>query len=1738
MLNYLLGVERENDRRFRLVAAGEDESKSQTREVSAYVIHPQQNSRFKYPVTIVDTPGFGDTEGLDDDTFSMLGAFFNNAEGINYLYSIGLVVSAPTSRLTASYSYVFEQFQRIFGNDVVSNIHLLITFADVCQTPPAVEVVKKSGIPISGTYAVNNSCLFNRNQQSAIVWDTMMTCMRDYFGMLVDATPVSTTRTKRVIMQRETIERKIQKLQEKVQEGLNRLETLQNYYETVKKKAHKREANKEKLMIVGRQFRSTQLEVHQLIRQAHASFCELEEIALKPDAFTVVEYIDLLIRQAQDEGNKSKMEALEASREAAKWLSTVRNQVGWDPFDQRLEDLKQIGLQLSFDDDECEVQFLRKPTGFVQTLKKIFFQRSKKPTNADEKRKPEPREGIRPPPSPKVVTRERLAERIRKVSIPLGKINGYDLYELRKEVACWEKYSHGIYHVLKPDVPVSCIGKIVMLVGMTGAFGKDVEDRFVAIVTFSDDLDPPALNALKKAGIPYREIFNVNNSPVFSNPQTGTQMKMLLWEMNLKKMKLFCEHLESSESSALYVTREVLQRRLSIEETLKCLQKEVQNGLEKLKELKEKFQQEKEMGNLRGAKYSLQDLACEFQKKQLEVQSLIHKAHTSLVRLEKLALKADTTSLVGYIENTLIPTASNDPEKLQALMAAKDVAVKMENLRDSPQHDPFKDELAELQELGVKMIRSEDGWEAFVFGHESLCPSGPSGPPTQPSAMKKSMKFFGLRSRSRSPRNPKSSDSERQEKPDSEPQQESNLKPLSFAKPLRIEDEDDRNCDSPLETEPKTEEDSDVFEDATLIKVTEEELKIYEPKKRMTMMDRENKLFTYTVGRRTLPIPSYGKVILLAGATGAGKTTLMSTMLNYVFGVDWTDSRRFQMVTTEEKEFKSQTREVSAYVIYPRKKSRFKYPLTIVDMPGFGDTERLDDVTFSMLQAFLKNKEGIDRLHSVGLVIPATTSRLTPGYAHVFQQFQKIFGKDVICNIHLLITFAVSSQTIPALEVVKEAGIPYYGTYTVNNNCLFDKSQQSEIVWKHMMASMGDYFKMLEDAMPVSTNQIQQVLKHREAIEGKVQELQEKVQQGLNRLEILQEFYGTVRRRTRRREATREKLMSVGRQFRSTQLEVHQLIHQAHASFCELQEIALKPAAFTVVEYIDLLIRQAQDEGDRKKMEILEASREAAKWLSVVSDQADWDPFDQHLEDLKQIGLQLSFDDDECEVQFLRQPKGFIHAIKKIILARWKKKAIDEGADKKTEASEDIYLPPIPKMVTKERLAEKIRGASIPLGKINGYDLYELRKEAVCLKEDSYGIYHVLKPDVPVTCIGKIVMFVGVTGAGKTSLINSLVNYVLGVEWEDEFRFKLINEKVKKKFESCTKEVSAYMIHAQHGSRFPYTLTIIDTPGLADTSGPDADNQLVGKLQKFYQEGQQWDIIRLHAVGFTLPVNVVRLTGEQKYVFDSVLRVFGKDVEDRFVAMVTFADESDPPALETLKEAGINCYNTFLVNNSPFFSDPQVYNQAKMLQWKTSFRNFKLFFDHLETSEAASLDITRKVLDERLVVEGTMERLQEEIQDGLEKLLELKVQFQEEKNMGNLKKAEERLQNLACQFQRRQLAVQSLIHKAHTSLVRLEKLALKADTTSLVGYIENTLIPTASNDPEKLQALMAAKDVAVKMENLRDSPQHDPFKDELAELQELGVKMIRSEDGWEAFVFGHESVVRTMAAFYTRKQMS
>lgn len=41
----------------------------------------------------------------------------------------------------------------------------------------------------------------------------------------------------------------------------------------------------------------------------------------------------------------------------------------------------------------------------------------------------------------------------------------------------------------------------------------------------------------------------------------------------------------------------------------------------------------------------------------------------------------------------------------------------------------------------------------------------------------------------------------------------------------------------------------------------------------------------------------------------------------------------------------------------------------------------------------------------------------------------------------------------------------------------------------------------------------------------------------------------------------------------------------------------------------------------------------------------------------------------------------------------------------------------------------------------------------------------------------RVLMLVGATGTGKTTLINGIANFIYGTKWEDDFRLKIIHEE-------------------------------------------------------------------------------------------------------------------------------------------------------------------------------------------------------------------------------------------------------------------------------------------------------------------------------------------------------------------------
>ncbi|XP_064879486.1 uncharacterized protein LOC135573735 [Oncorhynchus nerka] len=284
----------------------------------------------------------------------------------------------------------------------------------------------------------------------------------------------------------------------------------------------------------------------------------------------------------------------------------------------------------------------------------------------------------------------------------------------------------------------------------------------------------------------------------------------------------------------------------------------------------------------------------------------------------------------------------------------------------------------------------------------------------------------------------------------------------------------------------------------------------------------------------------------------------------------------------------------------------------------------------------------------------------------------------------------------------------------------------------------------------------------------------------------------------------------------------------------------------------------------------------------------------------------------------------------------------------------------------------------------------------------------------------KVILLLGATGAGKTTLVNAMINYILGVKWEDYYRFKLIHEVTNRsQAESQTVVVTSYELYNQPGFQIPYSLTIIDTPGFGDTRGMAHDKLLILKVKDFLCN--PLGINHIDAVCFVVQAPLGRLSPSQRYIFDSILSIFGKDVAENILMLVTFVDGMQIPVLEAIKAANLPCKKdkkglpTHFKFNSSFLFSKETENSSEEddsdddhkaqcpEQWRSTSKEMKKFFQALESIESKDLTMTKKVLEERELLEKTMTRLTPQITAGLSKLSEIQSFKQclenEEENM-------------------------------------------------------------------------------------------------------------------------------------------
>uniref|UniRef100_A0A3P9PEL5 AIG1-type G domain-containing protein n=1 Tax=Poecilia reticulata TaxID=8081 RepID=A0A3P9PEL5_POERE len=242
----------------------------------------------------------------------------------------------------------------------------------------------------------------------------------------------------------------------------------------------------------------------------------------------------------------------------------------------------------------------------------------------------------------------------------------------------------------------------------------------------------------------------------------------------------------------------------------------------------------------------------------------------------------------------------------------------------------------------------------------------------------------------------------------------------------------------------------------------------------------------------------------------------------------------------------------------------------------------------------------------------------------------------------------------------------------------------------------------------------------------------------------------------------------------------------------------------------------------------------------------------------------------------------------------------------------------------------------------------------------------------------RAILLVGETGAGKSSLVNALANYAMGVKFEDDIWFQIIVDEEK---EGQTSDVIVYQIFGHEDQTLPFSLTIIDTPGYGDTRGIKHDEQISLRMLDLFRSED--GVHQIHAVGLVMKASDNRLSDRLMYVFNSVMSLFGKDLEKNIVALITHSDGTTPRnALKALEVANIKSsrdkFIYFLFNNCQH-EDRTKEREFLERANQTSLKGFNELIKFIDKTKPLPLETTVEVLNERIRMMACIQNLKDRI---------------------------------------------------------------------------------------------------------------------------------------------------------------
>lgn len=206
------------------------------------------------------------------------------------------------------------------------------------------------------------------------------------------------------------------------------------------------------------------------------------------------------------------------------------------------------------------------------------------------------------------------------------------------------------------------------------------------------------------------------------------------------------------------------------------------------------------------------------------------------------------------------------------------------------------------------------------------------------------------------------------------------------------------------------------------------------------------------------------KTLLLFGPVGSGKTSAVTSMMNFLYDVKKENNFRFVL-----DEHVNATTGLTAYVF---NNTVLPYNVTVVDTPGVEN--RMGNKTVSRLikQWFEKEllESGAFRLDAISIVLKHDENQLGWPFIYELADVKRMFGDDLKTNVLPIIT---NSEVLPqpiAIKSLTQANISFLEYYKVNNSGFAPlptgtSKLQHNLYWTHGTASLENLFRDLQETV-------------------------------------------------------------------------------------------------------------------------------------------------------------------------------------------------------------------------------------------------------------------------------------------------------------------------------------------------------------------------------------------------------------------------------------------------------------------------------------------------------------------------------------------------------------------------------------------------------------------------------------------------------------------------------------------------